>query len=313
MKNSFSLLFVLSLFTISASWAEVDQTKMIEQSNAEAQATYKDIKETLGSVPSYLKNFPESGITGAWMDMKGIQLNKSSAIPGKYKELIGLAVSAQVPCRFCTYFHTAAAKLNNANDIEISESIALAASARRWGAFLTGTQVDEGKYKNEINKMLKFTNTKRNLQAMEEKPSMQEVSMNTAQDAYNDMKNTFGFVPSFVKTYPESGVVGLWKEFKGISLNPLTAIPGKYKHLIGLAVAGQMPCSYCIYYSTQAAIMEGATPAEINEAVAMGGVTRQWSTVLNGQYTDEKRFRSETDQIMKFLKTKMSKEVGMSH
>jgi hypothetical protein len=43
----------------------------------------------------------------------------------------------------------------------------------------------------------------------------------------------------------------------------------------------------------------------------MGGVTRQWSTVLNGQYTDEKKFRSETDQVMKFLKTKMSKEVGM--
>lgn len=307
MKFLLSILMLSSIFQLTPTWA-------VEDSNveSEAKATYKDIKQTLGSVPGFLKDFPEASITGAWMDMKGIELSNNSAIPGKYKELIGLAVAAQVPCRFCTYFHTAAAKLNEATEIEISEAIAISASSARWSAFFNGTQVDEGRYKNEINKMLKFTNTQRNLQAMEEKPKAQALSLNTAEDAYTDITNTFGFVPEFVKQYPQSSIVGLWKEFKGLELNPDTVIPGKYKHLIGLAVSSQTPCSYCVYFSTQSAIMFGAVPNEINEAVAMAGVTRHWSTVLNGQYTDEKKFRSETDQVMKFLKKNMSKEIGMS-
>ena len=39
---------------------------------------------------------PEAGIGGAWREFKTIQLNPHSAVPGKYKELIGLAVAAQI-------------------------------------------------------------------------------------------------------------------------------------------------------------------------------------------------------------------------
>ena len=33
-------------------------------------------------------------------------LNPNSALSGKAKELIGLAVAAQVPCQYCIYAHT---------------------------------------------------------------------------------------------------------------------------------------------------------------------------------------------------------------
>jgi len=299
MKSFFYLFLCLSL-----TWGA------FAKSTPEVEATYKDIRQTLGMVPTFLREFPESGIAGAWQDMKGIQLNSMSTIPGKYKELIGLAVTAQVPCRFCTYFHTEAAKLNKASNQELKEAIALAGNTRRWSAYLSGTQVDEEMFKSEVDRLLKFSFKQQNIQAMETKPKIEEVSINTPQDAYTDIKNHFGFVPEFIKRYPESGIVGLWKEMKGLEMNPETAIPGKYKDLIGLAVAAQTPCNYCVYYNTQAAIMNGAVQAEINEAIAMAGITRQWSTVLNGQYTNESKFRSETDQIMNFLRSKMGKEVG---
>lgn len=310
MKRFIYFFLFLNLISVSASWSLEDK-KVV---NADAEATYADIKKTLGSVPTFMKDFPQEGIAGAWLDFKGIQLNASSAIPVKYKELIGLAVSAQIPCRYCTYFHSEVAKLYKASNQELAESIALAASSRRWSTYFHGTQLDMKQFKSDVDKMLKFSNKQmKNLQAMEVAPSATDVSLNTPEDVYKDVKAHFGFVPEFIKSYPQAGIVGAWKELKSIEMGALTEIPGKYKNLIGLAVSAQVPCPYCIYYHTRSAMMMGATKEEINEAVAMAGVTRQWSTVLNGQHTDEKKFKSEADQIIKYVKGQMNKEVGLRY
>lgn len=272
-----------------------------------AKATYDDIQKTLGIVPTFLKQFPERGIEGAWQDMKGIQLNPQTAIPGKYKELIGLAVAAQVPCKYCVYFHTQAALANGATQEEVKEAVALAACTRRWSTVLNGTQADEQTFKKEINKMHERMMKQKNMQAMETKPVQKE--MVTAEDAYKDMEMTLGFVPTFLKNYPQSGIVGAWKELKTVEMNPNSAIPGEYKHLIGVAVSGQIPCTYCSYYHTQSALMMNADKQEIQEAVAMAAITREWSTVLNGMDIDEKKFRAETDKVMKFVKKQSTKEV----
>ena len=63
-------------------------------------------------------------------------------------------------------------------------------------------------------------------------------------------------------------------------------------------MAAQIPCEYCIYAHTEFAKMNGATDAEISEAVAMGALTRKWSTFLNGIQTDEGKFRSEINQLV---------------
>ena len=122
-----------------------------------------------------------------------------------------------------------------------------------------------------------------------------------AQDAnatYQDIKATLGSVPTFFRLFPDEGVAAAWGEFKSIQLNPKTALSGKEKELIGLAVAAQIPCSYCIYFHTQAAKLNGATDAEIREAVAMAAITRHWSTVLNGMQADPTTFRQETDAVV---------------
>ncbi len=75
-------------------------------------------------------------------DSRPVQLNPKTKLDGKTKELIGLAVAAQIPCQYCVYFHTAAAKANGATDEEIREAVAMAAIARHWSTVLNGMQVD---------------------------------------------------------------------------------------------------------------------------------------------------------------------------
>lgn len=126
----------------------------------DAQATYRDIEQTLGSVPSFFKMFPESGIAGAWSEFKGVQLNPKTRLDGKTKELIGLAVAAQVPCTYCIYFHTAAAKLNGATDEEVREAVAMAAITRHWSTVLNGMQVDHAAFTRETDAVLALAASK---------------------------------------------------------------------------------------------------------------------------------------------------------
>jgi AhpD family alkylhydroperoxidase len=130
--------------------------QMAKAEDASAQATYRDIEQTLGSVPSFFKAFPESGIAGAWAEFKSIQLNPKTKLNGKTKELLGLAVSAQIPCPYCVYFHTAAAKANGATDEDIREAVAMAAVVRHWSTVLNGMQVDLAGFKRETDTVLRM-------------------------------------------------------------------------------------------------------------------------------------------------------------
>jgi AhpD family alkylhydroperoxidase len=129
--------------------------QMAGAEDAPAQATYRDIEQTLGSVPGFFKAFPESGIAGAWAELKSVQLNPKTKLDGKTKELIGLAVAAQIPCQYCVYFHTAAAKANGATVDEIRETVAMAAIVRHWSTVLNGMQVDLASFKQETDTVLK--------------------------------------------------------------------------------------------------------------------------------------------------------------
>lgn len=119
-----------------------------------AAATYADIEQTLGFVPGFLAAFPEIGIAGAWAEMKSVQMNPASALDGKTKELLGLAVAAQIPCHYCIYFHTVAAKANGATEAEIREAVAMAAIVRHWSTVLNGMQIDEAAFRQEVDTIM---------------------------------------------------------------------------------------------------------------------------------------------------------------
>ena len=263
----------------------------------EAQATYADIEKTLGLVPAFLRAFPPEAIGAAWDEFKAVELNPSSAISPKYKELIGLAVAAQIPCRYCTYFHTKAAGLDGANDRELKEAVVMAGITRQWSTVLNGLQTDESQFRAELAKVVDYV----------KKPHPQQAAIlvTDAPSAYRDMESTLGLVPWFFRQFPEPGIAGAWREFKSVQLNPHSALPGKTKELIGLAVAAQIPCRYCIAFHTEAARLNGANDAELHEAVAMASVTRHWSTFLNGTLTDETAFRRDVDQVIANVRRKV--------
>ncbi|PBB19760.1 carboxymuconolactone decarboxylase family protein [Mesorhizobium sp. WSM4313] len=111
--------------------------------------------------------------------------------------------------------------------------------------------------------------------------------------ALKDIQSTMGGVPSFIKQFPKAGLPGAWAEVKAIELSDKTALTPKEKSLISLAVAAQIPCSYCIWSDTQNAKHAGATDEEIQEAVIMAALTRHWSTIFNGMQVDFDQFKKE--------------------
>ena len=121
--------------------------------DASATAAYKDIQATLGSVPDMFKTLPDVAVAGAWAEIKGVQLNPNTALNGKTKEPMGLAVASQIPCQYCIYFHTLAAKANGASDEEIKEAIAMAAIVRHWSTMLNGSQVDLATFKKQSDEV----------------------------------------------------------------------------------------------------------------------------------------------------------------
>jgi AhpD family alkylhydroperoxidase len=126
----------------------------------------------------------------------------------------------------------------------------------------------------------------------------QAQDMTGADAAYAEMKEMMGLVPTFMKAFPRVGIVAAWGEMKAVQMNPNTALSTKNKELIGLAVAAQIPCEYCVYFHTAVARANGATDEEIAEAVAMAAITRHWSTVLNGSQIDFATFKAEMDQVL---------------
>lgn len=104
--------------------------------------------------------------------------------------------------------------------------------------------------------------------------------------------------PAFMKkTFPEAAVKAAFEEFQAVMTSPDAALDPKTKELISLAVAAQVPCSYCVYYHDKAARAHGATDAEIKEALAAAALLRKWSTMLNGSRYDKETWRAEVDAM----------------
>jgi AhpD family alkylhydroperoxidase len=263
------------------------------------QKAYDEIAKAMGSVPSFIKLLPENAIPATWEEMKTVQMNPKSAIPGKYKELIGLAVAAQIPCAYCVYGHTEFAKLNGATDKEIKETVAEAALTREWSTILNGYMQDEAEFRKEVDVVV--THLKRQAAANAKPADIQVVDMDSA---LKDMKQLLGIIPSFMKELPKDSVAAAWNAWKA-DMDPSNAVPAKYKDLMSLAIAAQIPCRYCLIFDTEFARLDGATDDEIHEAVMMSALTRKFSTVLNGHRPDEAAFRREIDGIVKFVKKSM--------
>ena len=102
---------------------------------------YREIEQMMGLVPTMFKALPDSSIEEEWQLFKKVQVEET-AIPNKYRELIGVAVAAIMKCRYCSYYHTEIAKLYGATDAEIEDAIHFAKSSAGWSTYINGLQMD---------------------------------------------------------------------------------------------------------------------------------------------------------------------------
>lgn len=116
--------------------------------------------------------------------------------------------------------------------------------------------------------------------------------------AKSEMETALGTVPPFIALLPEGAQAGAWSFMKGSSGNPDGEIPAKYRELIALGVAAQIPCAYCAYAHTAFAKANGASDAEVQEAIAYAAEVRLWSTILNGSQYDLDQWKAEIDGIL---------------
>jgi AhpD family alkylhydroperoxidase len=112
----------------------------------------RDIEATLGLVPRFMADVPDYLIESEWESFKRLELSETS-IPNKYKELIGLGVSAATRCRYCAYFHREAAKLFGATDEEITEASLVAKNTMAWSTYLNGMQYDFDEFRQEFDRI----------------------------------------------------------------------------------------------------------------------------------------------------------------
>ena len=253
-----------------------------------AETARKDIAKTLGFVPRFFQVMSDAAVGGMWAEMKGLQLNPNSALPGKTKELVGLAVAAQVPCRYCISAHTEFAKLNGASEAEIAEAVAVGALARQVSTYTNGLSIDQATFQSDLRRML------------DAKPGASSggtIEVIDAASARKDIEQTLGFVPAFLSKIPETALPGAWRELKELRLSN-TALSGKVKALIALAVASQIPSQMCITAETELSKRNGASEREVAEAVGMAAITRNMSTLLNGQQTDERQFNADIARLV---------------
>lgn len=254
--------------------------------------TREDIRTALGQVPSFFDAYPEEGLAAWWEELEALELAQDTALPVKVKELIGLAVAAQIPCEYCVYFHAEVAALNGATEREREEAVAMAATTRHWSTVLNGSEIPFEEFQGEVARILTHVREKRS------QPGPL-ASITDAKSAHADIERTLGLVPSFLARFPDGAIAPAWKQLRSVQLNPSTALSGKDKELIALGVAAQIPCRYCVHFHTEVARLHGASAEEIEEAIAIAALTRFGSTVLNGNRVDRATFKKEIDAIVR--------------
>lgn len=112
--------------------------------------TRDEIEECLGIVPGYFDNLNEEDLVNEWPNFKRHALEET-VIPQKYKELIGLAIAANLGCPYCQLFHREAAKMHGASEEELAELTFLASWTARYSGMIHAQNYDLDKFESEFN------------------------------------------------------------------------------------------------------------------------------------------------------------------
>jgi AhpD family alkylhydroperoxidase len=113
-----------------------------------------ELTQTFGFVPSFVNVLGPNETRLWWNAVRDFQLSDKTALDGKTKELIGLGVSAQIPCHYCILFHTEAARLNGATEQEIQEAVFMASLTRQGSTILNGTALPQASFDRDLERIV---------------------------------------------------------------------------------------------------------------------------------------------------------------
>lgn len=119
----------------------------------------QEIVEKFGLVPGWMAEVPDPAFLGFWRLMADFYLAETK-IPGKYKDLIGLAVSGATRCRYCALFHTEGARLQGATDEEIAEASLMGGVTMLGSTFLNAQQTDYEQFTDETRRIVAYVKQK---------------------------------------------------------------------------------------------------------------------------------------------------------
>jgi AhpD family alkylhydroperoxidase len=122
---------------------------------------------------------------------------------------------------------------------------------------------------------------------------------------YSEIKEMFGLVPSFLKELPDATLELEWRLMKQVQFEE-GPVPNKYRELIGLAIAAVTRCRYCAFFHTEIAKLNGATDAEIEDAVHYAKSSAGWSAYLNGLQTDFETFKREIKSVCEYVRSRQT-------
>nr|WP_276246137.1 MULTISPECIES: carboxymuconolactone decarboxylase family protein [unclassified Haladaptatus] len=116
-----------------------------------------------------------------------------------------------------------------------------------------------------------------------------------------EMEGMLGQVPSWMENLAESASEHSWGLFRDLNLGEDTELSAREKALIGVGVAAAISCPFCTYFHTEEARLSGVKDEELKEAVNLAADTKYFSTILHGNETDLDDFKTETDEIVKYI------------
>lgn len=143
MKKTASALIISAALIVGASFP-------VAADEASYETALRDIEQTLGFVPTFMRQMPKAGFAGAWQQLKDLEFNENTSLPPKVKTLIALGVVSQIPCNYCIWVASGSARAAGATEEEIGEAVAVAATERYWSTILNGLQADLATFKTEF-------------------------------------------------------------------------------------------------------------------------------------------------------------------
>lgn len=101
----------------------------------------------------FSETYPTHALDEA-MALEGALKGEEAALDNKTRQLISLAVAAQIPCEYCIHAHMRQARAAGATEAEVREAVAAAANVRHWSTVLNGMDYDVEAFEEELNAMV---------------------------------------------------------------------------------------------------------------------------------------------------------------